>query len=468
MYFDKNDVEKDICLGSISWFLVFVSALVALKLIDATVGLGERPFAAACLAVVTLVAYRTWKQTEQGNHPIFLFMVFLILFQYARLVQWVVFGTWSIADFDLTVSVPFTIDPSDLKQVLILVPLSAAFVYVGFFYRKSGRIMNFAENPEMRRFFGWLFVLTIPFVIYKDASYLEYALTHGGYAGLYFSNGAQEKAVGSFVRGIGLVNKTSFFTYIILEQRKRRLKLAVMAYVSVLVLSLLTGFRGEFFENTIFLWMVYNVKTRNSFRPIVGLLIAVGLMFAAVGAEIFRNTAAGPIRGNVVEYLLRDQGVSFYVTASSVLFYQRFHPFIWHYLFNQIYLPFTVLNHLPPGALFTLDLTEYLNPHIAYYSLGTGEAYLAHLYLIDRGWTVCVGSVIIGLLCRGLTKPKSIYWRTVAFSILLWIPYMPRAGYLEAVATSTKFVLGTTAGFVFYAICSWFMHNLSYRSANTQ
>lgn len=453
---------NDICVDSIAWFLSFCGCTVFLEMANALFRISERTFAAVCLALLVLITYRTWRQTEQGNHPIFLFMVFLILFQFARLVQWVAFGAWSIADFDLTVRTPFTVDPTDLKRTLILVPLSAAFAYIGFFYRKSNRTMNFAKNPDMRRFFGWLFALTLPFVFYKDVSYLSYALHHGGYAALYFSNGAQEKSVGLFVRGAGLVNKTAFFTYLILEDRRSYLRVAIGVFVGVLVLALLTGFRGEFFENAIFLWMVYNIKIGRSFRPLTGALIALGLIFAAVGVEIFRKTASGAIHGNIIEYLLRDQGVSFYVTASAVMFYHRFHPYIWHYLFNQIYLPYTVLSRMPPRALFTLDLTEYLNPHIAYYSLGTGEAYLAHLYLIDGIWTVCVGSLVIGLLCRGLTKAKSIFARTMSFSILLWIPYMPRAGYLEAVATSSKFLLGAVAGFTLYALYCWVMHYLRY------
>ena len=266
MFLHKNSASNDICLDSIAWFLLFIACVVTLELVNVLVGINERAFAAVCLGVMVLIAYRTWAESEQGNHPIFLFMVFLILFQYARLVQWVVFGAWSISDFDLTVRTPFTIDPSELKRTLILIPLSAAFVYLGFFYRKSYRTMNFPRNVEMRHFFGWLFCLTIPFVAYKDAHYLSYALHHGGYAALYFSNGAQEKSVGLIVRGIGLVNKTAFFTYIILENRRAYVRAAIFVFLGVLVLDLLTGFRGEFFENAIFLWMVYNIKVGKSFR----------------------------------------------------------------------------------------------------------------------------------------------------------------------------------------------------------
>ncbi len=460
MSWPDSKAAADICFDSITWFLVFVGGAIFLEAWNVIFVLGERPFAAVCLVLLLLIIYRTWRQTEQGNHPIFLFMMFLLLFQYARLVQWVAFGAWTISDFDLTVRTPFTIGASDLKHALILIPLSASFVYLGFFYRKTHRVMSFTKNAEMRRFFGWLFTLTMPFVLYKDASYLSYALHHGGYASLYFSNGAQEKSVGLVVRGIGLINKTAFFTYVILEDRRLFLRLAISVFVGILILQLLTGFRGEFFENAIFLWMIYNTKVGSSFKPVTGLIVALGLIFAAVAAEVFRRTAAGAIHGNVVEYLLRDQGVSFYVTASAVMFYHHFHPYVWHYLFNQIYLPYTVLSKLPPGALFTLDLTQFLNPHIAYYSLGTGEAYLAHLYLIDGAWTVCVGSVVIGLLCRVLTQVRSVFARTIAFSILLWIPYMPRAGYLEAVATSTKYILGAACGFALYAAYAWVVHYL--------
>lgn len=450
-----------ICTDSAIWFLAFVGALLVLKLADDTFGLDPRAYAAGCLLILLAVTYRTWRQTEQGNHPVFLFMLFLILFQYGRVVSWAIFGVWSISHFNLTVPTPFTIPPADLKRSLFLMPLSASFVYIGFFYRKGRRVYGFTENTDMRKFFGWLYVLTIPFVVYKSGSYLYYALHHGGYVAMYLHNGAVFKKVGLVVRAIALLNTMAFILYLIVEQRKNRLKLAIFVFDAILLLELLVGYRGEFFEYVIFLWMVYNIKTNSSFKPMTGLVASVIFIFAAVGAEIFRRTN-GVIKVNLVEYMLAGQGVSFDVTASAVMFYARFHPHVWAYLFNQFFLPYKLLSQFPKGSLFTLDLTAFLNPHIVNYALGTGEAYVAHLYLIYGIPTVCAGSVIIGLLCRGLTAARSMFARAMSFAIFLWIPYMPRAGYLEAVATSSKFLIVALMAFGLYSGYVWLRHCMQF------
>lgn len=450
----RSSAPGEVCVESMIWFLGILATLLTLELLNAAYSLSAKPFAAVCLILLLAVTYQTWRQTEEGNHPIFLFMLFLILFQYGRLVSWAIFGNWSISNFNLTVPTPFAINSSELKRTLILIPLSASFVYIGFFYRTGRRVFHFTENDDVRTFFGWLYVLTVPFTIYKSGSYLYYALHHGGYVAMYLHNGAAFKKVGLIIRAVSLLNTVAFMAYIIVEQRRQKLRFAIFVFIVILLLELLVGYRGEFFEFLTFLWMTYNIKTNKSFRPATGLIAATAFIFAAVGAEIFRRTN-GVIKVNLVEYMLRGQGVSFDVTAAAVMYYSRFHPHILSYLLNQFLLPYKLLSQFPKGSLFTLDLTAYLNPHIINYALGTGEAYVAHLYLIDGIPSVCAGSVVIGLLCRGLTSARGMFARTMAYAILIWIPYMPRAGYLEAFATSSKFLIVTTAAFGLYSIYSW-------------
>ena len=83
-----------------------------------------------------------------------------------------------------------------------MVPLSAAFVYLGFFASKGRKVLTFARNDEMRAFFGWLYFLTIPFVIFKDVSYLRYALEHGGYLAIYVGEGEHTQQVGLTIRAL--------------------------------------------------------------------------------------------------------------------------------------------------------------------------------------------------------------------------------------------------------------------------
>lgn len=451
--------RPQLCLGSIGWFLCSQLILLALILVDLVNPLDPKVYGAVCFALLAGITFRTWLQTEQGNHPIFLFMLFLILFQFGRLVSWSIFFEWTIADFDLTVAEPFTVEDEDLKKSMLLVPLSASYVYLGFFYTRRRKVLEFAQNDRMRTFFAWLYFVTIPFVVYKSGSYLKYTLEHGGYIATYLGEGEHLEQVGILMRALALLNTMAFLPYIVVERRVKFLSIAITTYLLVMVLELLVGFRGKFFIHLMFLWMIYNIKRGSAFKPIAGLIGAFVLMAAAIGAEIFRESKSG-LDVNLVEYFLRAQGVSFYVTVSSVIYYDIFHPNSWSYLFNQLLLPYQHLSRFGDGALLTLDLTAFLNPNIVSYALGTGETYIANLYLLKGVAAVCVGSFLVGLFTSWISKARTVFWQTIALSILLWIPYLPRSGYLEPIASFTKYFIMAVVGFSLYAVFAWLQLNL--------
>jgi len=389
-------------------------------------------------------------------------MLFLILFQFGRLLSWLVAGDWTISQFNLVVAKYYLVGNSDLKRSMILVPLSASFVYLGFFYREGRKTLTFTDNESMRRFFGWLYFLTIPFVIYKGISYLTYTMANGGYVATYLDGGEHLDQVGIVIRALALLNTMFFLPYLIVETRMRFVRIAIVSFLLVMVLELLTGFRGKFFINLMLMWLVYNIKRKSSFNPISGLLGALALLSAAVGAEIFRESKSG-LDVNLVEYFLYTQGVSFFVTVSAVSYYDIFHAHAWNYLIQQFLLPYQHLSLFPEGALFTLDLTSFLNPNIVSYALGTGEAYLAHLYLIGGWIAVCLGSLLLGRFTLWISQAQTVFWRTIALSIMMWIPYMPRSGYLEPLAMLSKYFIMALVGFGAFTVFEWLNKNLKPR-----
>src|SRR5690606_31680519 len=116
--------------------------------------------------------------------------------------------------------------------------------------------------------FAWLYFLTIPFVVIKDVAYLRYTLEHGGYVATYLGGGEHVEQVGVPIRALALLNMVAFLPYLIVETRRRYLQVAITSFLLVLVLELLVGVRGKFFIHLMFLWMVYNIKTGSSFKPV--------------------------------------------------------------------------------------------------------------------------------------------------------------------------------------------------------
>lgn len=447
--------RSDVSSESILAFIAVQVALVVLTIVDLASPIDSRVFGVVCLSALLATSYLTWKQTEQGNHPIFLFMVFLALFQFGRMFSWFMSGEWTLAEFDLAVVLPFTVDDRSLKQAMLMIPLSASFAYLGFFALKGHKVLTFTRNDQMRGFFGWLYFLTIPFVVIKDVSYLRYTLEHGGYMAAYLGGGEHVEQVGIAIRAIALLNTMAFLPYLILENRKRLILVAIASYLAVLVLELLVGLRGKFFITFMFLWMVYNIKTGSSFKPITAAAVGVGLIAAAVGAEVFRQSRSGGLDINLVQYFFERQGVSFFVTVASVIYHQVFESYSLEYLVNQFLVPFQHVSNFGEGALLTLDLTWYLNPVAAKLGFGTGDAYLANLYLFGGYLAVAMGSLLIGVFSSLITRAQSPFWRTIALSILMWIPYLPRSGYLEPVAMSIKYFIMAVCGFALYAVFAW-------------
>lgn len=452
--------DPGISRDSIVAFAVQQAAILALVLVDLASPLDVLVFGTTCLLVLSGIALLTWRQSEQGNHPIFLFMVFLGLFQFGRMVSWLISGDWSISVFDLAVPRPFRVGDDALKTAMLMVPLSASFVYLGFFATGGRKVLSFARNDDMRAFFGWLYFLTIPFVVIKDVSYLKYVLEHGGYLATYLGQGEHTEQVGLPVRALALLNTGAFLPYLVVESRKRPLLFVMATYLAVLVLELLVGLRGKFFINVMFLWMVYNIKTGSSFKPLTAASGALALVLTAVAAEIFRESK-GALDVNLVGYFFYTQGNSFFVTVSSVIYHDVFAGNSIQYLLNQFLVPFSHVSTFGEGALLTNDLTSYLNPTAARYGFGTGDAYLANLYLLGGHGAVCAGSFLIGALSSRINRVQSVFGRTIVLSVFLWLPYLPRSGYLEPVATSVKYAVVAALGFVLYAIFSWLRNNLA-------
>ena len=77
-----------------------------------------------------------------------------------------------------------------------------------------------------------------------------------------------------------------------------------------------------------------------------------------------------------------------------------------------------------------------------------------------------LGSFLVGLLCARLTRVHGVFWQTIALVVLMWIPYLPRSGYLEPLANAVKYTLLTAIAFAGYALFASLRFSLSAAVAN--
>ena len=61
--------DSGISIESVIAFACLQVAVVALALVDLVIPLGSQFFGTVCLAILAGIAFLTWRQTAQGNHP---------------------------------------------------------------------------------------------------------------------------------------------------------------------------------------------------------------------------------------------------------------------------------------------------------------------------------------------------------------------------------------------------------------
>ncbi len=134
----------------------------------------------------------------------------------------------------------------------------------------------------------------------------------------------------------------------------------------------------------------------------------------------------------IIEYtihFLKEQGVSFYVTAMAIEYYPEFKGNIINYiLYGTIgAINSTFLNH--SGRAFGVDLMQKINYAGYLQGYGTGSSFLAESYLLGGLFGVILISLFIGFILNLIYKYYSyfnIYIKIVSFVLFQYIIFLPR------------------------------------------
>ena len=440
-----------IALLEVTFYCLVVGAFTYLALVQ-LVGLYFCVWGATVLLIILLIM--AWRHFHYGRHPVFLFMVMLLIFQAGRLVAYVFGATSNPMRIVVQAPYPIGVDAQSAEIALLLISISAICVYIpcSLFYRVS--IMRVRRRPEWIAALYVVIAITYPISIYKSVAYLAYVRSHGGYIEIFTNNAKVLSQAGDVVRFVALLAPIALIVAYIFETSQRIERLVILLYLLLAVLDLLIGMRGKVFSEIVTLWFLHNIKMNKQFY-LAGMTVTalVGSILASWIASYRQNQLIGivsPLRFMAV------QGVSMNVTEMAVAYRHLFSRFSMEYLLNGFWNGIRPITTLQQGHLWTIDLSMFLNPVSTRLGFGTASSYLAELYLFGGMIAVVAGSFLIGLIFVKLHQVSSHPWGAVAVGLLLpTLIYLPRLEVLNPLASALKNGLGLVIVMSLTFSCEW-------------
>lgn len=427
--------------------LIFHTAFIFSLMIVVWMSNDETVWNACGLLMMLANTYFTWKVTDKGLHPSFLFQLFLIFFQGGRLISYFMSGDFTTVWVIDLYSTPITLSVETIKTVVLLLGVCSYLIYFTAAFSIPAIRFNL---PEIKTgLFFKIFVATLPFYIYKNVAYLIYVFTHGGYIAIYANNGEHLQSVGFAIRLLANVCFSAYLLYILQEYDYKRMMYVMIFFVSLSSLELLIGLRGKYFVFLLMNILLFKQRIKQGFNIAYLGFIAGIVVFASIFIAFFRENIEVET-GSLLQKFFYTQGNSSIVSALAVEKYNLFHPFSLYYIINAVFLAFLHQNDFGTGGILANDLSNYLSPEAFDLGFGTGSSFIAELYLLYGISTVIFGTFLIGVIMSALKSYTSGITGTISFILLIGCVYLPRTSYLDPVGQFIKF--GLPCLFV-YGIC---------------
>lgn len=380
-------------------------------------------------------------------HPVFIFIGTLTLFQGGLIISSIFDNTTDLS-YVWLINANFFLKEDTIRLAILSISLSYWFVLLGAYLGNSNKIqklerVEYSNCNFLKKLFLTIFLISLPFYVYKQFSYFNYFLQYG-YLGFYQSTAYLEK-VGFFVRTISFLSPVTFLVYFFLEKNKKFVFLVSMTYFILSIPTLLSGFRGVFFTFwiTIFLFYKYRFNNKLSFKGLFVLFVVISIIGLSISymREGLNYSLELILNKNPVLEFFHQQGVSFYVTAMAIEFKYEFAPNILNYLMWE---PISAIfsNALSvPGRAFATDLMIKIDYEGYLMGYGPGSSYLAEAYLLGGPFVVCLISFFIGCILSKLFKYSNytnIYVKVIIFTVIQYTIFLPRDLLLMPLSQAIK------------------------------
>jgi oligosaccharide repeat unit polymerase len=250
-------------------------------------------------------------------------------------------------------------------------------------------------------------------------------------------------------RFLGYFTFISFLGYFLLEQNKNKILMITLLWFILTLPIFFCGFRGSFFSFwcTTFIFYKHKFGNRLSLKEILFIPIIISVLGLIVSSirenlnfdlNLFLKLI---INSNPLLEFLKQQGVSFYVTAMAIQFYDEFAGNILKYLMYE--LPAGLFSYITsnPGRAFATDLMIKINYEGFLLGYGTGSSYLAESYLLGGPVGVCLISFLIGYILSKLYIHfdfVNIWFKILIFVSLQYIFLLPRDLLLTPLSQDIK------------------------------
>jgi oligosaccharide repeat unit polymerase len=421
------------------------------------------------LSVLIVLA---WKRFDQGRHPCFLFLCALMFFQGGRLIAYCLGAEPEPLKVIVVTPYPFSLPRDEQGIVLLCLALSAICVYAPCCWKFHSILPP--DSRPVRQYLPYLYLVLfvgLPFLLFKNYRFYEYAQQHGGYRFMLADPGALAASVPFLVRSVSAILFPVFLAIYVFETRRKYLYLATVLYFAAILIILVLGSRGALFQLIVTLWYVAHVKS--GAKPRI-LLLCAGVVILALLAGAVQALRENPddldsslLGVTALVDFIDSQGSSLDVTQVAVKYRDRFAPYAGSYLVSELQSSYASndARSYSRGKLIDSDITVLLSPVAFDLGFGTGGSYIGEAYILGGLASVVIVSLGIGvglrLLHRMSRRADLLFVSATLLFSAIWLPRGDLLAWLSAFSRNIIVIVFLWIGWLAFRLITSIRRNPS-------
>ena len=408
--------------------------------------------------LLTTLIVLSWIHLEQGRHPCFLFLCTLALFQGGRLIAYC-FGAEPQPMRVVLMLANF--DPTRDEKGLALLCVSLAAICV---YAPSRWMFRHVAPPDtspMQKYLPYLyllFILILPVRLFKNYSYYQYAMAHGGYISLFLNHSAIAATVPFLVRAVALATFPVFIAIFVFERKKLFIYLTTIVYIATESVMLAIGSRGGIVTLILTLWWIARVKSGKRTRIVAVVALSIALLFVGDLVRKSRDNGEGESSNFAVLNAISIEGVPLNMTEMAIKYRQYFSRYSGSYLLRELENGIVAFDnsHYHPGWSLDFDASVLLNPMFFAGGNRVASSYIGEAYIAGGVFAVILVSLGFGTLLVAFYNysgaPVMLFVLALTLPDILVMPRAPLLGWLSVLAKNLVVTVIGLAGWKIYAL----------------
>lgn len=316
-------------------------------------------------------------------------------------------------------------------------------------YKKKDKEIKIKDNKNVEKISGILYYSTYIFLIIVTIEKIILVQTNG-YAYLYSK---YNSSLPNIISRLSIVSNCAFFIYLSTFPNKKKTLVAIIFYGVYLVLSLLTGERGEIVTGVLLLliYIIYrqeknkDINILNKRNIIIIFVISIiMIIFLGMYEDIRQNKKINEIKPlkEITDFFI-SQGGSIRIITNSIENIEQLKEYNSNYVLGPIINYFDRQNRTKQEEVFDgnnlgATITWLIEPTYYNNGGGMGTQYIAELY-VDYGLLgVIIYNIMLGMLLMHCINIERKSWIFVTFNLLIIksLMFLPRDFSLSFITAS--------------------------------